>query len=155
MNLRMNFTSSFLVASMACISISFATSWRLHSFVGFLHLQGTIFRPINFCHNGEYPRCSKGSMVKKLPSPPRLHTSRLQYASFNIKSKWYQDAKWYVMNKSSSSSCRATSTDILDPLSIVHRFWQVLRAISCILTELLYVDSSWSPCFSFTMCGGL
>ena len=38
---------------------------------------------------------------------------------------------------SSSSSCRATSTDIPDPLSllfpIVHRLWQVLRATSCIL----------------------
>ena len=43
---------------------------------------------------------------------------------------------------SSSSSCHATSTDIPDPLStlfpIIHRFWQVLRATSCILTELLY-----------------
>ena len=39
---------------------------------------------------------------------------------------------------SSSSSCRAASTDIPDPLSplfpIVHRLWQVLRATSCILT---------------------
>ena len=52
---------------------------------------------------------------------------------------------------SSSSSCRAVSTDIPDPLSsllpIVHCFWQVLRATSRILTELLYVDSSWSSCF--------
>ena len=29
---------------------------------------------------------------------------------------------------------------------IVHRFWQVPRATSRILTELLYVGSSWSPC---------
>ena len=40
----------------------------------------------------------------------------------------------------SSSSCRATSTDIPDPLSphlpVDHRLWQVLRAISRILTEL-------------------
>ena len=57
----------------------------------------------------------------------------------------------------SLSSCRATSTDILDPLSpllsIVHRFWLVLRAISRIISELLYVGSSWSPCFWSTMCG--
>ena len=37
-----------------------------------------------------------------------------------------------------SSSCRATSTDIPDPLPplfpIVHRLWQVFRATSCILT---------------------
>ena len=38
----------------------------------------------------------------------------------------------------SSSSCRAASTDISDPLSpllpIVHRLWQVFRATFCILT---------------------
>ena len=59
--------------------------------------------------------------------------------------------------KVSSSSCRATSTDIPDPLSplllIVHCFWQVLRGKSRILTDLLYVGSSWSPCFSSAMCG--
>ena len=35
-----------------------------------------------------------------------------------------------------SSSCRATSTDIPEPLSpplpIIHRFWQVFRATVCI-----------------------
>ena len=55
----------------------------------------------------------------------------------------------------STSSCYATSMDIPDPLSpllpIVHRFWQVHRATSCILTELLYVGSSWSPCFFLTI----
>ena len=44
---------------------------------------------------------------------------------------------------SSSSGC-AISTDLPDPfsppLSIVHHFWQVFRATSCIGTELLYVD---------------
>ena len=39
---------------------------------------------------------------------------------------------------SSSSSCRATSTDIPDPLSpllpIIHRFWQVFRVTFRILT---------------------
>ena len=38
----------------------------------------------------------------------------------------------------SSSSCRAASMDIPDPLSpllrIVHRLWQVFRAITRILT---------------------
>ena len=42
------------------------------------------------------------------------------------------------MRVSSSSSCRATSTDIPDPLSplfpIIHRLWQVFRVTSCILT---------------------
>ena len=49
----------------------------------------------------------------------------------------------------SSSSCRAISTDISDPLSpplpIVHCFRQVLRATRRILIELLQVGSSWSP----------
>ena len=60
--------------------------------------------------------------------------------------------------KSSSSSCRATSTDIPDPLSpllpIIHRFWQVFRVASRILTQLLYVCSSWSSCFCLVICGG-
>ena len=44
----------------------------------------------------------------------------------------------YLLVNHSSSSCRATGTDILDPLSpllpIVHRLWQVFRAAFCILT---------------------
>ena len=52
---------------------------------------------------------------------------------------------------SSSSSSRATSTVIPVPLSpllpIVRHFWQVLRVTSRILTELLYICPSWSPCF--------
>ena len=63
-----------------------------------------------------------------------------------------------ILYSSSSSSCRTASTDIPDHLSplfpIVHRFWQVLRATSCILTELLYVYSSWSFCFCPAICGG-
>ena len=55
------------------------------------------------------------------------------------------------------SSCRAASTDIPDPLSpllpIVHRLWQVFRATSRILTELLYVCSSWLSCFCSAICG--
>ena len=57
-----------------------------------------------------------------------------------------------------SSSYRATSTNIPDPLSplllIVHRFRQVLRAISHILIELLYVGSSLLSCFSSAISGG-
>ena len=59
------------------------------------------------------------------------------------------------ISPSSSSSCHAASTDIPDPLSpllsIVLAFWQVLRAIYRILTELLYVGSSWSPWFCSAM----
>ena len=57
----------------------------------------------------------------------------------------------------SSSLCLAPSTDIPDPLSpllLVHRLWQVFRATSHILTERLYVCSSWPSCFCSAMCGG-
>ena len=58
----------------------------------------------------------------------------------------------------SSSSCRATSMDIPDPLSpplpIVHHFWQILRATPHILTELLYVGASWSPWLCSAMWRG-
>ena len=51
---------------------------------------------------------------------------------------------------SSSSSCRAVSTDLPDPLSpsvsIVHYTPEVFKAISCIGTELLYIGSSCSSC---------
>ena len=63
------------------------------------------------------------------------------------------------ISSSSSSSCRAGSTDIPDPLSpllpIVHRPRQVLRTTSRILTQLLNVCSCWSSCFCTAMCGGL
>ena len=59
---------------------------------------------------------------------------------------------------SSSSSGRTISTDIPDPFSpplcIVHRFWQVFRATSCIGTELLYKGSSWSSCLYWSMWRG-
>ena len=53
---------------------------------------------------------------------------------------------------------RDASTDIPDPssplLPIVHRLWQVFRATSRILTELLYVCSNWPTCFCSAICGG-
>ena len=53
---------------------------------------------------------------------------------------------FFECTSSSSSSCRATSTDIRDPflplLPTVHRFWQVLKVTSRILIRLLYVGSS-------------
>ena len=75
----------------------------------------------------------------------------LNYSDFT--SNCYQNI-WI----SSSSSCRAASTDIPDPLSpllpIVHCFWLVFRATSCILTELLYVCSTWPSCFCSAIWGG-
>ena len=59
---------------------------------------------------------------------------------------------------SAAAACRTASTDIPDPLSplfpLVHRLWQVFWATSRILTQLLYVCSSWSSCFSSAICGG-
>ena len=56
---------------------------------------------------------------------------------------------------SSSSSCRAASMDLLDPLqlpfSIVHRFRWVFHATPCIGTELLYVGFCWSSCLCSSM----
>ena len=60
-------------------------------------------------------------------------------------------------SSSSSSSCHAASIDIPDPLSpllpIVHRFWKIFRSTSCILTELLYVCSSWPSYFCSAIWG--
>ena len=57
---------------------------------------------------------------------------------------------------SSSSSCRPTSTDIPDFLSpllpIIHRFWQVFRATSRILAQLLYVRAGL-PAFAWPYPG--
>ena len=54
------------------------------------------------------------------------------------------------------SSSHAASMDIPDPpsplLPIVHRLWQVFRATSRILTELLYVCSRWLSCFCSAIC---
>ena len=62
-------------------------------------------------------------------------------------------------NDNSSSSCRAASTDVPDPFSpplpIIHRFRQVLWITSRILTELLYIGSSWPLCFCSAMWRGL
>ena len=70
----------------------------------------------------------------------------------------YYSSKFCEIQSSSSSSCRAASTDILDTLSlhlpIIQRLWKVFRATSRILTLLLYECSSWSSCFFLAICGG-
>ena len=59
---------------------------------------------------------------------------------------------------SSSSSSRAGSTGIPDPMSplflIVHRLRQVFWTTSRILTQLLNVCLYWSSCFCTAVCGG-
>ena len=63
-----------------------------------------------------------------------------------------------LFSSSSSSSCRAISADISDPLSpplpIVHCFRQVFRATSPIGAKLLYVGLSWSSCLYSPMWRG-
>ena len=55
-------------------------------------------------------------------------------------------------------SCCTANTDHLDPLSplvsIVHRPREIFKATSCIGTELLYIDSSWSSCLYSSMWRG-
>ena len=58
---------------------------------------------------------------------------------------------WIKSNmRSSSSSCRPASSDapktLPPPVSIVHRFQQILKDTSCIGTEQLYIGGSWSSC---------
>ena len=65
---------------------------------------------------------------------------------------------WSLCLCSSSLLSCVTSTDISDLLSpllpINHHFWLILRAISRILTELLYVGSSQLPSFCLAMRRG-
>ena len=64
----------------------------------------------------------------------------------------------YIGVISSSSSCRATSTDIPDllsiPVSIVYHPQFVFKASSCFGTELLYIGSCWSSCLYSSMWWG-
>ena len=65
-----------------------------------------------------------------------------------------------ILNSSSSSSSSycAASTDLSDtlspPVSIVYRFQEIFKAISCIGTELLYIGSSWLSCLCSSMRRG-
>ena len=58
----------------------------------------------------------------------------------------------------SSTSCHTTITDLPDPISppifIIHQSREAFKAISCIGTELLYIDSSWLSCFCSSMWRG-
>ena len=100
------------------------------------------------------------SHIKDLKMERDAFLPNSQHYKVKIKSKVMQSRKWSnaLLYNSVSSSCRAASTDIPDPLSpllpIIHRLWQVFRATSRILTEVLYVCSSWSSCFCSAICWG-
>ena len=85
---------------------------------------------------------------------------RAPYVSSHNEELWYNktvsvDENIYIYI---SSSCLAISMDIPDPLSphlpIIHCFWQILRATSCIGTELLYVGLNWMSCLCSFMWRG-
>ena len=117
-------------------------------------------------------RCSsyyKGSLLVAL----RLRSPTLLYYYLMIVSTQMVTAKsiryyrviCYHLSLSDSnnlytigSSCHATSLDLRDtllqPLCIIHRSRLISKAISCISTELLHVDSSWSPCLCSSMWRG-
>ena len=84
-----------------------------------------------------------------------VHENMLKTVKFVWKDV-YND--WVNCGFSSSSWCRAISTDIPDPLPpplpIVHCFWQVFRVTFRISTELLYLSSDWSSCFCSSMWRG-
>ena len=89
------------------------------------------------------------NLMKKITGNTRVWSGDLSICSRRV---------YHRTISPSSSSCCAASTDIPDPLSlllpIVHRLWHVFRATSSILTELLYVCSSWPSCFCSAICGG-
>ena len=62
----------------------------------------------------------------------------MNYKYFKIGSYFSITLYIYISSSSPSSSCRAVSTDIPDPLSpllpIIHRLRQVFRVTSCVLT---------------------
>ena len=83
------------------------------------------------------------------------------FGSLSLIHKYYTEWLLRVLSSSSSSSSsHAANTDLPDPLSppvsIVHRFWEVFQATSCISTELLYIGSRWfSNCCSSMWSGPL
>ena len=107
----------------------------------------------NFLHNSLWITFSHPVVSNLCPSLLRSLIMWLAVFSLSSHNRHYLFCcAWSVSAfTSSSSSCRATSTDIPDTLSppfpIIHIFRQVLRATPRILIKLLYVGSSWSPCF--------
>ena len=89
-----------------------------------------------------------------LSGPVFEHFSDLRKNFYNY---FFMAIYIYIYIYISSSSCHAASTDIPDPLSpllpIVHHLWQVFRASPHIVTELLYVCSSWSSWFCSAIWG--
>ena len=74
----------------------------------------------------------------------------------NKQCQWFVVILWHINHHHHHH--RTISTDIPDPFSppfsIVHFFRQVFRTTSRILTELLYVGSSWSSCLCSAMWRG-
>ena len=97
------------------------------------------------------PRCSsywKGSLRIALDYSHQLYLFLKLLSNITI----------FFLYESLSSSCHAASTDLPDPrsppISIVHRTREVFKAKYCIVTELLYIGSSWSSCLCSSIWRG-
>ena len=111
----------------------------------------------------------KTAVVRSLTSHLTNYSNKTNKTCWLLLEKWLWTHKQHygllhmntpVLADSSSSSCRAISTDIpnplLPPLSIMYCFCQVFRATFRISTELLYEDSSWSSCLcSSCLCSSM
>ena len=85
------------------------------------------------------------------------HFILIYWIKYLIFSRWIHNNSFYIIiYRSSSSSCRAVSTDIHDNLSpsvpIAHHPREVFYAASCIRTELINVRLCWSTHTGVPMC---
>ena len=121
------------------LSLIMADSF-LFSTVLWLTSANSIWYCSSDCPFVDLPYIWKGEHLMAIPQPhTHTHTHTSTYVHLHrVKSVYHQ--------QSSSTLCRAISTDIPDPhsspLPIVHEFQQVFRPTSRIGIELLYVGSS-------------
>ena len=116
--------------------------------------------PWKFVCDLRFHEVSQTTIIRKITKGKEEIGKFIKYSQkpLVLCSNFYVWLVYVCLNGVSSSSCHAACTDIPDLLLplllIVHRIWKVFRATSRILTELLYVCSSWSSCFSSAIYGG-
>ena len=88
--------------------------------------------------SGNVTKLLKNTKEKGRVKLKKIGKSSLRSKSSEVSSKELRYRHYYLESSSSSSSCRAASTDIPDPLSprfpIIHRLRQVFRVTSRIIT---------------------
>ena len=103
------------------------------------------FKSVNNKRQG-YCLTRIGSGINVVPAVTKVIVDTVQ-AKDQFNTDHFSLNSWYIIII--SSSCRAISTDIPDPLSpplpIVYLFQQVIRATPCILKELLYAVRPGRP----------